>query len=268
MGIRRHIKVGMWSGAPFIESINAAIDRLNNFLSKNKYNLDYEIIKLDPCDNKKVDIFFLDGGEDINPSLYGERPTFTAHFSKERDSAELNLLGYYRERNTFISGVCRGLQLISVYYGGSLFQDINKILNIDHSGSHGVKLVESERKEPDLKRFFPGDTFKVSSMHHQAIHYLPEQLYPTLIAEELSKDGGIKRIIEGIEDRYGLIRAVQSHPEFANFPETDGLLFSYLMRVDDYIRRNRKIESSKENPKIYLNTGTITTNWTDTGTFR
>jgi putative glutamine amidotransferase len=248
---RKHIKVGIWENAPFLSSIAKGIDSLNSFLSLKEYDLDYSLIRLNTSDSKAIDILFLDGGEDVNPSLYGEENLYS-NFSEKRDKAEFDLLARYECSR--ISGVCRGLQLLNVWYGGTLFQDINHYLRVNHTGSHEVEVLDSslrkhwntrrtyeeeysESRKTFLEKFISKTPFLVSSLHHQAINRLSNTFIKTLQCRIVEKSK-TTTIIEGIESLNGYIRAVQSHPEFTYFPQTDGLLFSYLMHVDHYISAN------------------------------
>ncbi len=117
-------------------------------------------------------------------------------------------------RDKPIFGVCRGLQLINVALGGTLYQDINKQLKRDQPIQHfqqnnyeypvhEVNIATNSR----LYEIIGTETIRVNSMHHQAIAHLSSQL----IAAATSVDG----LVEAVEIRdlcFGL--AVQWHPEF------------------------------------------------------
>ncbi|KKN28198.1 hypothetical protein LCGC14_0856990, partial [marine sediment metagenome] len=223
----------------------------------------YEPVKLDdkklPSPEKTPDILILDGGEDVNPSMYGQK-NISSHFSDARDAAEFALLRYFSNFGKRMSGICRGHQLLNVYFGGSLIQDIrsSKRFTEDalklHIGGHKVRLKRpygrtkfrsygghikklnplkgSKKRGHIISRFVGINPFTVSSMHHQAIKNLGEGLGVSL------SFGGGKRgkyyIVEGIESSNGKVRGIQSHPEFSGYPK-DGAMFSYLMHVDKFV---------------------------------
>ncbi|MEO7237694.1 MAG: gamma-glutamyl-gamma-aminobutyrate hydrolase family protein, partial [Gemmatimonadales bacterium] len=86
---------------------------------------------LDGCDG-----LLLTGGEDIHPTWYSAEPSpLLSPPSRERDLFELALFAIARQRELPILGVCRGIQLINVALGGTLFQDLpsERPGTVDHS---------------------------------------------------------------------------------------------------------------------------------------
>lgn len=114
---------------------------------------------------EKLDLLILTGGSDIHPKAYGERPSGAIGWSLERDENELGILYEVLERGlpTAVLGVCRGLQLLNVFFGGTLFQDINSI-GSGHPGSHEIVHLVEDTKFSWLKT--------VNSMHHQGVRDL------------------------------------------------------------------------------------------------
>ena len=155
----------------------------------------------------------LTGGEDIDPAWYGESPS--PHLdppSRERDLFELALFAVARQRELPILGVCRGIQLINVALGGTLFQDLpsERPGPVEHRAdgardrrSHRVRLLRHSRAAQALG----GDAVSVNSSHHQGI----KELAPGLIASGWTDDD----LIEAVESGPGLswLLAVQWHPE-------------------------------------------------------
>jgi putative glutamine amidotransferase len=167
---------------------------------------------------EKLEGIFLPGGADIDPSSYGE----TAHplcdkTDRERDRVELALATWAIEDGKPVLGVCRGMQLINVAAGGSLFQDIadQKQDAIKHDYfafggqafqrdflAHDVDIASGTR----LARVFGEGALRVNSMHHQAVRDIGRGLRSTAVAP----DG----LIEGLEsDNGNYVVAVQWHPE-------------------------------------------------------
>jgi putative glutamine amidotransferase len=163
---------------------------------------------LDGCDG-----LLLTGGEDIHPSWYGVDPSpLLSPPSRERDLFELALFAVARQRELPILGICRGIQLINVALGGTLFQDLpsERPGPVDHSPvglrdsrSHAVRLQPGSRAADALG----ATSVTVNSFHHQAI----KDLAPGLVATGWTGDD----LIEAAESAPGApwILAVQWHPE-------------------------------------------------------
>ncbi len=163
---------------------------------------------LDGCDG-----LLLSGGEDIEPSWYGADPSpLLDQPSRERDLFELALFAVARQRGLPILGICRGIQLINVALGGTLFQDLpsERPGKVDHSPkdardtrTHTVRLQPGSR----AARALDVTQTTVNSVHHQAI----KDLAKGLVASGWSDDG----LIEAVESEPGAswVLAVQWHPE-------------------------------------------------------
>ena len=148
----------------------------------------------------------ISGGDDIPPQLYGEEASSLINFeSEERILWERKLIDVFLEEEKPLLGVCYGLQLINVHFGGSLHQDIH----YSHPGAleHGGlgKVTSHEVKIAEDSFLFPlfGPKAIVSSNHHQGV----KRLAPGFRAAATSGDG----LIEAIQ--HGKIIAVEWHPE-------------------------------------------------------
>lgn len=151
----------------------------------------------------------LTGGEDVDPRHYGE----TRHASLEetddaRDAVELALYHAARERRVPILAICRGIQLVNVAEGGTLYQDLPS--QVPASGAHaGTNVRHRLRVEPgSLLERVAGHPASVNSRHHQAV----KDLAPALRAVAWAEDG----VIEGVEapdEATGWLLGVQWHPE-------------------------------------------------------
>ena len=163
---------------------------------------------LDGCD-----ALLLTGGEDIEPYWYGADPSpLLDQPSQERDLFELALFAIARQRGLPVLGICRGIQLINVALGGTLFQDLpsERPGTIDHSPKHARDArTHVVRLQPESRAALAlGATeVTVNSVHHQAIR----ELGKGLVATGWSDDG----LIEAAESEPGAswILAVQWHPE-------------------------------------------------------
>jgi putative glutamine amidotransferase len=160
-----------------------------------------------------ADGLVLTGGEDIHPALYGaEASPHLYPPNRERDLFELALFAAARQRELPILGICRGIQLVNVALGGTLFQDLPSErpgpVAHDPGGardarSHEVWLQEGSRAARALGR----TAFSVNSFHHQAV----DRLAAGLIASGWSADGLIEAVESPAEAAWLL--AVQWHPE-------------------------------------------------------
>lgn len=160
-----------------------------------------------------IDGLLLSGGEDIHPGWYGADPS--PHLNppdRERDLFELAVFAAARQQELPILGICRGIQLINVGLGGSLFQDLpsERPGPVAHdpgkardARTHSVRLQEGSRAAVALGR----TALTVNSFHHQAI----DRLANGLVASGWSDDG----VIEAAESPAGApwLLAVQWHPE-------------------------------------------------------
>lgn len=114
-----------------------------------------------------TDLLIFAGGEDINPEFYGSK--YKTFFSEERDTWEMNLLdavtdGRIEAKKVF--GICRGLQMLNVYHGGTLVTDIPDFYGMEHSYVHPIVDVVSDKGLPNPF----AEITMVNSMHHQGIH--------------------------------------------------------------------------------------------------
>lgn len=151
----------------------------------------------------------LTGGEDVDPRLYGEgRHERLEEPDDGRDAVELALYRAARVRRIPILAICRGIQLVNVAEGGTLYQDLptQHPSTVAHAGSNARHRL---RIEPGtLLEQATGHPASVNSRHHQAV----KTLAPTLRAVAWADDG----VIEGVEPpdpASGWFLGVQWHPE-------------------------------------------------------
>ena len=170
-----------------------------------------------------LDGLVLQGGVDISPLMYGETP-FTADWCGDpaRDAYELELLNAFIARGKPVLGICRGLQLINVALGGSLFQDIPTQLpaSLPHRDLELFDLLRHEvllERGSCLEQLYQGTMrMRTNSLHHQAVNRLGREL----VVEAVAADG----VIEAIRwNGPGYLFGVQWHPEF-HPPDEAGLL--------------------------------------------
>ncbi|MBR6794224.1 MAG: gamma-glutamyl-gamma-aminobutyrate hydrolase family protein [Clostridia bacterium] len=152
---------------------------------------------------EKYDGLLLCGGMDIHPSRYGEEVNGSVNMEEARDVAEFALADAFIKAGKPIFGICRGFQLLNIYFGGSLIQHIDTADRHRDPDKEAVHLVTAE------DGFYAdtyGKEFSVNSYHHQAVKKLGNGLKVTLTSKE---DG----IIEGFDHESLPIFGVQFHPE-------------------------------------------------------
>lgn len=153
----------------------------------------------------------LTGGEDVEPARYGAAPHPKLEtIDPARDAAELALIAAARARRLPILAICRGIQILNVAFGGTLYQDLGSERPgpIAHSG--GDDRRHAIRVEPNslLGRTLGTPHATVNSRHHQAIR----DLAPGLRAVAWSEDGLIEAA-EAADAAAPWTLAVQWHPE-------------------------------------------------------
>lgn len=165
----------------------------------------------------------LTGGEDVDPSRYGEEPKPGLGLTNpERDEAELATLRYAMERELPILAICRGCQLLNVYLGGTLYQDLTleRPSSVQHEQTepwgrrtHDVRVEPGSR----LAEIVGSDELCINSFHHQGI----KDLAPGLRAVAQAADGTIEAVES--ETYPSWLLGLQWHPERheATAPDTD-----------------------------------------------
>lgn len=163
---------------------------------------------------KIYDGILLTGGPDLDAKFYGEsNMTYNGDISPIRDEIELFIAGQAIEMNKPLLGICRGIQIMNVAMGGSLYQDIyiqNKEDNILKHSQNAPKWYPiheiSIKKDSWVAKSFMNEKAEVNSFHHQAVKDKGEGFEIT----SQSPDG----IIESIEyAKNSFCVGVQWHPE-------------------------------------------------------
>lgn len=151
-------------------------------------------------DPAECDALLLPGGGDLEPWRYGQINTASRGLEPERDEAELALLTYFTQLHRPVLGICRGLQTINVFFGGTLYQDI-----LGHSQQNGEDSLHAVRTAPSPLRDVCGEQCTVNSAHHQAA----DRLGTGLRAVQWTADGVVEALCHCTLPVWG----VQWHPE-------------------------------------------------------
>ena len=166
----------------------------------------------------RLDGLFLPGGADIDPSSYGapRHPKCDQRTDGCRDELELTFVRWAIEEGKPVLGVCRGLQIINIARGGTIWQDLaDQVPGTDKHDffpfdgrytrdhlAHSATLAAPSR----LRDILGVDELPVNSMHHQGIRALGADLVATAVAPD-----GVIEAIEGTGDAF--LVGVQWHPE-------------------------------------------------------
>jgi putative glutamine amidotransferase len=154
----------------------------------------------------------LSGGPDVHPRRFGEEPLAgLGEVDETLDRMELMAAGLAVEKNLPVLGICRGIQVLNIALGGTLYQDIPSQLpeSICHApkadkavNTHMVRIEPGSR----LHRLFGKREIWVNGKHHQSV----KDVAPGLVVTARAKDG----VIEAVEfPGKRFVIGVQWHPE-------------------------------------------------------
>lgn len=189
---------------------------------------------------ESVDGIIFTGGADVLPKYYEEDPIEQIGLTYEpRDEFEIALLKAGKTLHKPILGICRGMQIINVALGGSLYQDLNAQYDpkesqlLHHSqttiGYSPVHYVNVDKKSALFNTM--GAKPFVNSFHHEAVKDVAKEL--KIIAK--ANDG----VIEGLENQDASIQCVQWHPEnmWDHYTDEAELFKTFFKRVENSIER-------------------------------
>ena len=162
----------------------------------------------------------LAGGGDVYPFFYGQNDYACIHKNLKRDICEFSLIDHFYKNNKPILGICRGIQILNVYFGGTLIQ------NIKNCSFHSACEKDVYHKVFSNDLFlFKNTCYKVNSAHHQAVLKIANCLNPVLFSSD--------NLVEGFLHKTAKILAVQFHPERMNY-KTNSLsktIFEYYFNL-------------------------------------
>lgn len=189
----------------------------------------------------RIDGLLLSGGSDLDPSYYGEEPVPELNATvPKRDAFEIALVEHALERGIPVFGICRGLQILNVALGGTLYQDLPSQLHPDliahrqqvpkWQWTHEVE-VDGNSKVAGIMET---DDIRVNSYHHQAIKDLSDDL----VAVAHSSDGVIEAAESpNLSERW--LVGVQWHAEAMRDvgPENRNLFRAHVVAAERYALR-------------------------------
>jgi putative glutamine amidotransferase len=162
---------------------------------------------------KEMDGIVMQGGDDVAPETYGEKSIGRWSGDVQRDVIELEILKYASMAEKPIYGICRGFQLMNVFFGGTLYQDLDEQFSSDIK--HKTMDYDQNVHEIHLKKgsYLHGINNKfgqvmVNSIHHQAV----KELSPVL--EPIAWSGKNLLVEAFVHKSSPHIIGVQWHPEY------------------------------------------------------
>lgn len=173
------------------------------------------------------DMLLLPGGGDISPDLYHCSNHGSRNIERQKDLAQLTLLDDFIRQKKPVLGICKGFQLIQIYFGGTLVQDLTP--GDLHYHSQKDILHEAKNRKGSFLEELYGSVCTINSCHHQAVFYPA----PGLEILQAAPD----HVIEAMRHTNLPILGVQWHPErlclgFRQSAAVNGLdLFEYFLRA-------------------------------------
>ena len=148
------------------------------------------------------DGFLLPGGDDINPEYYGEENKgLSKEIDYSLDELDRKVITYAIKHQKPLLGICRGIQSLAAFCGGSLYQDI-ETAGLKHEVKEKCHVVNTLYQHPFASKF--NETFVTNSFHHQAVKKVPEGFVVIFKHQD---------VIEGIIHQTLPILGIQWHPE-------------------------------------------------------
>ena len=205
----------------------AAIEKAGGIPLLIPQTYDFENLKplLDMCDG-----VLISGGHDVDPRRYGQRNLYSGEIAVERDEQDLFITRYITENTDKpLLGICRGIQILNVAFGGTLWQDIEKQCNAHRHfgdsyprniGWHVNKLQPGSK----LAEIFGKEEIMTNSFHHQAVAEPGEGVTITSYSEE-----GVAEAIEVAGHKF--VMAVQWHPEMMYDSEEQKKIFTAFVNA-------------------------------------
>lgn len=189
-----------------------------------------------------IDGLLLSGGVDVDPCHYGEEPQpQLGRIDVDKDRVEMWLINRALEIDLPILGICRGIQVLNVTAGGTLYQDIpaNTLKHRQDAPrsypTHTIDIQAGSR----LTAIIGQSKVRVNSFHHQAVR----EAAPGFVISAVTSDG----VIEGIESaHHSFVIGVQFHPEnmWQNNPPIINLFVAFVNAAREYKQRQKAASKS------------------------
>ena len=179
-----------------------------------------------------LDGLLVGGGDDISADLYGLEPVPEIRVDAERDRLELEGLAHFWPTRAPILGVCRGSQMMNVYCGGSLHQDIQDVYQAPEMRTILPRKTVEIAPGSQLRSIVDEDEIEVNALHHQSVDR-PGASFSIVGRDEMS-------VVQATESGKAPFRiGVQWHPEFLFFRRAHRRLFSAFADAARHYRAAR-----------------------------
>ncbi|MEP3113350.1 gamma-glutamyl-gamma-aminobutyrate hydrolase family protein [Nisaea sp.] len=178
-----------------------------------------------PLAPEALDGVIIGGGSDLAPTLYGSEVALEEGIDPERDAFELALLDHFRDGRRPVLGICRGAQMLNVYFGGTLHSEISEAYPGVRARRTPLPVKRVEIDAGSRLRDMLGVSWcRVNSIHHQSVDRLGDGLR---VSARDRRD-----IVQGIESTSSAVLiGVQWHPEFLIFNRSQQRLYRALIRA-------------------------------------
>ncbi|HHX24138.1 MAG TPA: gamma-glutamyl-gamma-aminobutyrate hydrolase family protein [Thermoanaerobacterales bacterium] len=181
----------------------------------------------------KLDGLILSGGPDIDPFYYKETPhPCLGKVCSIRDKAEISIADQMIKLSKPVLGICRGMQVLNVIMGGSLYQDIESEIKEslkhkqDEPRSCKTHEIEIIKEESLIYRIIKQKRIRVNSFHHQSVKTPAPGMLITAVASD-----GVVEAIESAQSGKIFCLGVQWHPEELIEDPANFKLFQFLVNA-------------------------------------
>ena len=181
------------------------------------------------CDPQEYDGLLLPGGDDVDPARFGQEINGSLGISPELDALQFEVLDRFVEAGKPVLGICRGHQVINIYFGGDLIQDLGEKNECHRRTGDQDKVHRSITKPGTWLEELYGTEYPTNSAHHQAVGTVGTGLETVSLSED--------SVVEALVHTSLPVYSVQWHPErmcFSYAQETvaDGSrLLSYFLSL-------------------------------------
>lgn len=175
----------------------------------------------------EYDALLLPGGGDITPAFFGQKNQGSKNIDIELDITQLQALDLFVKWKRPVFGICKGAQIINVFFGGTIIQDLPQAKQ--HAWNEKDSIHSSHALPESVLFSLYGEHFNINSAHHQGIGALGHDLSVIQTSDD--------NVIEGIIHNTLPIIGVQWHPErLFDYPSpantvNGSLLFSYFISL-------------------------------------